>query len=165
MPGFTPCTLHQCLSRPHSLIDCTRFLPVLTYRYPSTALLTELHLLGRLICLIFISKLLTSSASMITFWLTTLVMRLSLLLTGLSLPPSSRLLLVIPKHTCRFCPVEPRLTANSGCRASKGSSALVGYAAIDGDNSWVTPLANYLSCDTSGANSGNTAIDLFGLNN
>jgi len=42
----------------------------------------------------------------------------------------------------------------------KSSSALVGYAAIDGDASWVVPLANYLSCDSS-----NTAIDLFGLNN
>ncbi|KAK7694315.1 hypothetical protein QCA50_001497 [Cerrena zonata] len=48
---------------------------------------------------------------------------------------------------------------------SISSSALVGYAAIDGDNTWVTPLANFLSCDPSGGNSGNTAIDLFGLNN
>ncbi|KAH8100479.1 Glucanosyltransferase-domain-containing protein [Cristinia sonorae] len=49
--------------------------------------------------------------------------------------------------------------------ASKGSSALVGYAAIDGNDNWLDPLANYLSCDPSGANSGDTAIDLFGLNN
>ncbi|KAL4243204.1 1,3-beta-glucanosyltransferase [Abortiporus biennis] len=48
---------------------------------------------------------------------------------------------------------------------SKGSSALVGYAAVDADSTWLDPLANYLSCDPSGANSGNTAIDLFGLNN
>ncbi|KAH0838660.1 carbohydrate-binding module family 43 protein/Glycoside hydrolase family 72 protein [Lanmaoa asiatica] len=45
------------------------------------------------------------------------------------------------------------------------SSALVGYAAIDGDSSWILPLAEYLSCDTSSANSGATAIDLYGLNN
>ncbi|KAI8995412.1 Glucanosyltransferase-domain-containing protein [Trametes punicea] len=48
---------------------------------------------------------------------------------------------------------------------SISSSALVGYAAIDGDDSWVLPLANYLSCDPTGSNSGSTAIDLFGLNN
>ncbi|KAI9460168.1 glycoside hydrolase family 72 protein [Lactarius psammicola] len=48
---------------------------------------------------------------------------------------------------------------------SKSSSALVGYAAIDGDDSWIVPLANYLSCDPSGSNSGSTAIDIFGLNN
>ncbi|KAI9066719.1 carbohydrate-binding module family 43 protein [Trametes sanguinea] len=45
------------------------------------------------------------------------------------------------------------------------SSALIGYAAIDGDDNWVLPLAEYLSCDPSGANSGSSAIDLFGLNN
>ncbi|KAH9853090.1 Glucanosyltransferase-domain-containing protein [Lenzites betulinus] len=48
---------------------------------------------------------------------------------------------------------------------SISSSALVGYAAIDGDDSWVVPLANYLACDTTNANSGSTAIDIFGLNN
>jgi hypothetical protein len=47
---------------------------------------------------------------------------------------------------------------------SKSSSALVGYAAIDGDATWIDPLANYLSCDPSGNNSGDTAIDLYGLN-
>ncbi len=45
-------------------------------------------------------------------------------------------------------------------RNSKKSSALIGYAAIDGDPSWIVSLANYLSCDSS-----NTAIDIFGLNN
>ncbi|KAG1758003.1 carbohydrate-binding module family 43 protein/Glycoside hydrolase family 72 protein [Suillus lakei] len=45
------------------------------------------------------------------------------------------------------------------------SSALVGYASIDGDATWLDPLANYLSCDPSGSNSGATALDLFGLNN
>ena len=50
-------------------------------------------------------------------------------------------------------------------RKSKSSSALVGYAAIDGDDTWIDPLANYLSCDPSNSNSGTTAIDLFGLNN
>ncbi|OBZ79073.1 1,3-beta-glucanosyltransferase gel4 [Grifola frondosa] len=48
---------------------------------------------------------------------------------------------------------------------SISSSALVGYAAIDGDSTWVDPLANYLDCDPSGSNSGDTSIDLFGLNN
>ncbi|KAH9890994.1 Glucanosyltransferase-domain-containing protein [Cubamyces lactineus] len=48
---------------------------------------------------------------------------------------------------------------------SISSSALVGYAAIDGGDDWVLPLAEYLSCDPSDTNSGATAIDLFGLNN
>ena len=56
-------------------------------------------------------------------------------------------------------------TAAGEPSTSKGSSALVGYAAIDGDNSWLVPLAEYLSCDTSGGTSGNFALDLFGLNN
>ncbi|GJE87723.1 glycoside hydrolase family 72 protein [Phanerochaete sordida] len=49
--------------------------------------------------------------------------------------------------------------------ASKNSPALVGYAAIDADDDWLVPLANYLSCDPSGGNSGATSLDLFGLNN
>ncbi|RPD63253.1 hypothetical protein L226DRAFT_451078 [Lentinus tigrinus ALCF2SS1-7] len=48
---------------------------------------------------------------------------------------------------------------------SISSSALVGYAAIDGDDNWVLPLAEYLSCDPTNANSGSSAIDIFGLNN
>ncbi|KAI0670201.1 Glucanosyltransferase-domain-containing protein [Trametes maxima] len=48
---------------------------------------------------------------------------------------------------------------------SISSSALVGYAAIDGADNWVVPLAEYLACDPSGANSGSSSIDLFGLNN
>ncbi|KAI0702424.1 Glucanosyltransferase-domain-containing protein [Cytidiella melzeri] len=48
---------------------------------------------------------------------------------------------------------------------SKKSSALVGYAAIDADDSWLGPFANYLSCDTTGQNSDATSLDLFGLNN
>jgi hypothetical protein len=47
--------------------------------------------------------------------------------------------------------------------ASKSSSALVGYAAIDGG--WRRPFADYLGCDPSGANSGATSLDLYGLNN
>ncbi|KAI0320437.1 carbohydrate-binding module family 43 protein/Glycoside hydrolase family 72 protein [Amylostereum chailletii] len=47
---------------------------------------------------------------------------------------------------------------------SKSSSALVGYAAVDGDD-WIVPVANYLSCDPSNGNSDSTAIDLYGLNN
>ncbi len=50
-------------------------------------------------------------------------------------------------------------------RTSKGMGALVGYAAIDADDSWLVPFANYLSCDPSNTNSDATAIDLFGLNN
>ncbi|KAG9314720.1 carbohydrate-binding module family 43 protein/Glycoside hydrolase family 72 protein [Chiua virens] len=45
------------------------------------------------------------------------------------------------------------------------STALVGYAAIDGGDNWILPLAEYLSCDPSNAKSGSTAIDLYGLNN
>lgn len=48
---------------------------------------------------------------------------------------------------------------------SKSLSTLVGYAAIDGDATWIVPLASYLSCDPSGSDSGNAAIDIFGLNN
>ncbi|PCH33354.1 glycoside hydrolase family 72 protein, partial [Wolfiporia cocos MD-104 SS10] len=49
--------------------------------------------------------------------------------------------------------------------ASISSSALVGYAAIDGASDWRDPLANYLSCDPSNTNSGSTAIDIYGVNN
>ncbi|KAJ7139681.1 glycoside hydrolase family 72 protein [Mycena epipterygia] len=48
---------------------------------------------------------------------------------------------------------------------SISSSALVGYAAIDGPADFLDPVANYLSCDPIGSNSGSSAIDLFGLNN
>ncbi|KIK71388.1 carbohydrate-binding module family 43 protein [Collybiopsis luxurians FD-317 M1] len=48
---------------------------------------------------------------------------------------------------------------------SISSSALVGYAAIDGDSTFRVPLANFLSCDPSNSNSASTSIDLFGLNN
>jgi len=48
--------------------------------------------------------------------------------------------------------------------ASKSSNALVGYSAINGDDSLILTLANYLSCDPSGGNSGSTAIDIYGLN-
>jgi len=48
---------------------------------------------------------------------------------------------------------------------SKSSTALVAYAAINAPASWRLPLANYLSCDISGTGSGDTAIDLYGLNN
>jgi len=47
---------------------------------------------------------------------------------------------------------------------SKSSSVLVGYAAINGDATFRGDLANYLSCDPSGSNSGATAIDIYGLN-
>jgi len=48
---------------------------------------------------------------------------------------------------------------------SKKMNTLVGYAAIDGDDTWIVPLADFLSCDPSGTNSGSTAIDFYGLNN
>jgi len=48
---------------------------------------------------------------------------------------------------------------------SKGSSALVSYAAIDGPSDFTVPLANFFSCDVTNSNSGGNAIDMFGLNN
>lgn len=69
-------------------------------------------------------------------------------------------------------PLPPRLTCylvtTLPVRARSdriSSSALVGYAAIDGDDNWVLPLAEYLACDPTNANSGASSIDLFGLNN
>jgi len=47
---------------------------------------------------------------------------------------------------------------------SISSSALVGYAAIDGVSNFRLPLANFLSCDPTNANSPSTSIDLYGLN-
>ncbi|KAF8167834.1 Glucanosyltransferase-domain-containing protein [Crassisporium funariophilum] len=47
---------------------------------------------------------------------------------------------------------------------SKGSSVLVGYAAINGASTFREPLANYLTCDPSGSNSEASSIDLYGLN-
>ncbi|KAF8209822.1 glycoside hydrolase superfamily [Mycena galopus ATCC 62051] len=49
--------------------------------------------------------------------------------------------------------------------ASISSSALVGYADIDGTSNFRDAVANYLQCDPSGTGSGATSIDLFGLNN
>ncbi|KAJ7431316.1 Glucanosyltransferase-domain-containing protein [Mycena galericulata] len=49
--------------------------------------------------------------------------------------------------------------------ASISSSALVGYADIDGASTFRDAVADYLSCDPPGSNSGSTAIDIFGLNN
>ncbi|KAF8148960.1 Glucanosyltransferase-domain-containing protein [Mycena galopus ATCC 62051] len=49
--------------------------------------------------------------------------------------------------------------------ASIGSSALVGYADIDGVSTFRDAVADYLPCDPTNANSGATSIDLFGLNN
>jgi len=48
---------------------------------------------------------------------------------------------------------------------SISSSALVGYAAIDGTADWRDPTANFLSCDVTNSNSDGNAIDLYGLNN
>ncbi|TFK76746.1 hypothetical protein BDN72DRAFT_753554 [Pluteus cervinus] len=47
---------------------------------------------------------------------------------------------------------------------SKGSNILIGYAAINGDATFRGDLANYLSCDSSGAGADSTAIDIYGLN-
>lgn len=52
----------------------------------------------------------------------------------------------------------------SSYRLSKNITALVGYAAIDGDAKFLLDLAEYLSCAASGDKDGSTAIDLFGLN-
>jgi len=48
---------------------------------------------------------------------------------------------------------------------SKSINALVGYAAVDAPKSWRNPFADYLSCDISGQNSGDTSVDIYGLNN
>ncbi|KAJ7691031.1 glycoside hydrolase family 72 protein [Mycena rosella] len=47
---------------------------------------------------------------------------------------------------------------------SISSSALIGYADIDGASAFRDDIAEYLSCDPSGSNSASSAIDLFGLN-
>lgn len=57
------------------------------------------------------------------------------------------------------------LTLQLFLRTSKKLNIFVGYAAIDGDDTWIVPLADFLSCDPSGTNSGSTAIDFYGLNN
>jgi hypothetical protein len=79
-------------------------------------------------------------------------------------PPTSRQLHGTSNLTCKH-EIFLKDIFLSGYRTSKSSSALVGYAAIDGDTTWRDPLASYLSCDPSGGNSGSTAIDLYGLNN
>lgn len=43
---------------------------------------------------------------------------------------------------------------------SQGSSALIGYASVDGDEDFRVPLANYLTCGND-----TISIDLYGLNN
>ncbi|KAJ6585855.1 glycoside hydrolase family 72 protein [Mycena capillaripes] len=48
---------------------------------------------------------------------------------------------------------------------SISSTALVGYADIDGAAAFRDAVANYLSCDPSNSGSGASAIDIFGLNN
>lgn len=66
-------------------------------------------------------------------------------------------------HTCEFAKstfiIVFRLTNASN---SISSSALVGYAAIDGSSTFVDDFADYLACDHG---SGGGALDLFGLNN
>ncbi|KAJ7699558.1 glycoside hydrolase family 72 protein [Mycena rosella] len=47
---------------------------------------------------------------------------------------------------------------------SISSSALIGYADIDGASGFRDGVAEYLSCDPSGGNTDSTSIDLFGLN-
>ncbi|KAJ7312644.1 1,3-beta-glucanosyltransferase [Mycena albidolilacea] len=47
---------------------------------------------------------------------------------------------------------------------SISSSALVGYATIDGTSAFRHGVAEYLACDPSGSNSGSSSIDFFGLN-
>jgi len=47
---------------------------------------------------------------------------------------------------------------------SKKLDALIGYAAINGAESFRNTLADYLSCDSNGAGSDSTSIDIYGLN-
>lgn len=47
---------------------------------------------------------------------------------------------------------------------AKGSSVLLGYAAINGASDWRGDLATFLACDPAGGNSDSTSIDLYGLN-
>jgi len=70
-----------------------------------------------------------------------------------------------PQTTATLTFVKAAARDTKAYLTSKKSTALVGYAAIDGDDTWVVPLASYLACDPSGANSGSSAIDIFGLNN
>ncbi|KAK7028772.1 1,3-beta-glucanosyltransferase [Favolaschia claudopus] len=48
---------------------------------------------------------------------------------------------------------------------SINSTALIGYADIDGASAFRDGVAQYLSCDPSNSGNGDTSIDLFGLNN
>ena len=68
---------------------------------------------------------------------------------------------MISKPICQFTlfPSRNITEASLHLSNSKKSSALVGYAGIDGDASWIVPLADYLSCGTA-----STSIDIFGLN-
>jgi hypothetical protein len=50
-------------------------------------------------------------------------------------------------------------------RKSISSTTLIGYADIDGASSFWDGVAQYLSCDPSGGGNGDSAVDLFGLNN
>lgn len=102
------------------------------------------------------------------FWPTISGTKSLLAPTKLTLHHSSRLPPVISKHICQFA--YPIHNDNADVflfylRTSKSKSTLVGYAAIDGDDTWIVPLASYLSCDPSGTNSGIDAIDIYGLNN
>jgi len=47
---------------------------------------------------------------------------------------------------------------------SKSLTTLTGYTSIDGDDNWVVGLASYFGCDPSGSNSGDSALDIFGIN-
>jgi len=79
----------------------------------------------------------------------------------------SRLLPVMSSLIC-MCNVPFYLGKHSpvtGCSKSKNLAGLVGYAAVDADSTWLDPFANYLTCDPNGNGSGDTSIDIFGLNN
>jgi len=83
-----------------------------------------------------------------------------LLLLSRLLPVMSRLICTwdLSFHSDRY-------SLLTTCSKSKSSSALVGYAAVDAPSEWLDPFANYLTCDPNGNGSGDTSIDLFGLNN
>ena len=82
----------------------THTLPSLAsiYLFLSTAPLTVIPRLGQQICKIFILKLSTLSRNTTMFWRTTSVMKLSQLLMRPPLLLSSKPLLEISKHTCKF---------------------------------------------------------------
>lgn len=127
---------------------------------------TELHHHGQRIFWICILELSMPFPSMTMFSLSMSGMKWLLPLTRPMLELTSKLLHETPKPICTCHIVSSwSISHSNSISASQKSSALVGYAAIDGTSDWRNPLASYLSCDVSSSNSGATAIDIYGLNN